>query len=145
MISYLDIKKSESLTRVVAEVDQHFSRIFKSLLDNVDARLVTPGGKTLAEGGLEFRVSFSGKWKDSLSELSGGQKSLLALSLVLALALVRSRDKPTPLYILDEVDAAMDVRHTSNMGKLFKQHFPKSQFVVVSLKEGMFENANVSA
>jgi len=49
--------------------------------------------------GLEVKVAFGGVWKDSLSELSGGQKSLLALSLILAMLLF----KPAPIYILDEV------------------------------------------
>lgn len=49
--------------------------------------------------GLEVRVAFNGLWKDSLTELSGGQRSLLALSLILAMLLF----KPAPIYILDEV------------------------------------------
>ena len=51
--------------------------------------------------------------------------------------------KPAPMYILDEVDAALDLSHTQNIGQLLKSHFSQSQFVVVSLKEGMFDNANV--
>eukprot|EP00879_Flechtneria_rotunda_P031058 GHRR01033895.1.p1 GENE.GHRR01033895.1~~GHRR01033895.1.p1 ORF type:complete len:176 (+),score=24.67 GHRR01033895.1:206-733(+) len=53
------------------------------------------------------------------------------------------RFKPAPIYILDEVDAALDLNHTQNIGTMIKQHFPQSQFIVVSLKEGMFNNANV--
>ncbi|GMH08778.1 hypothetical protein Nepgr_010618 [Nepenthes gracilis] len=49
----------------------------------------------------------------------------------------------SPLYILDEVDAALDLSHTQNIGRMIKTHFPHSQFIVVSLKEGMFSNANV--
>ena len=52
--------------------------------------------------GLEVRVAFGGVWKHSLTELSGGQRSLLALALVLAMLLF----KPAPIYILDEVTAA---------------------------------------
>src|SRR6185436_11079421 len=89
--------------------------------------------------GLEMRVAFGGVWKDSLSELSGGQRSLLALSLILSLLLF----KPAPMYILDEIDAALDLSHTQNIGRMLKTHFSHSQFVVVSLKEGMFNNANV--
>lgn len=89
--------------------------------------------------GLEVKVAFGGVWKESLSELSGGQKSLLALSLILAMLLF----KPAPIYILDEVDAALDLSHTQNIGRMIKAHFPQSQFIVVSLKEGMFNNANV--
>ena len=47
------------------------------------------------------------------------------------------------MYILDEVDAALDLSHTQNIGHMLKTYFSKSQFIVVSLKEGMFNNANV--
>jgi structural maintenance of chromosome 2 len=62
--------------------------------------------------GLEVKVAFGDAWKDSLSELSGGQRSLLALSLILSLLLF----KPAPMYILDEIDAALDLSHTQNIG-----------------------------
>jgi len=84
-------------------------------------------------------VAFGDVWKESLSELSGGQRSLVALSLILSLLLF----KPAPLYILDEVDAALDLSHTQNIGHMLKTHFKHSQFIVVSLKDGMFNNANV--
>ena len=42
-----------------------------------------------------------------------------------------------------QVDAALDLSHTQNIGRMIKTHFPYSQFIVVSLKEGMFNNANV--
>ena len=51
--------------------------------------------------------------------------------------------KPAPLYILDEVDAALDLSHTQNIGQMLRAHFKHSQFIVVSLKDGMFNNANV--
>jgi len=50
--------------------------------------------------------------------------------------------KPAPMYILDEVDAALDLSHTQNIGRLIKTRFKGSQFIVVSLKDGMFVNAN---
>jgi structural maintenance of chromosome 2 len=46
------------------------------------------------------------------------------------------------MYILDEVDAALDISHTQNIGHLIKTRFKGSQFIVVSLKDGMFNNAN---
>ena len=51
-----------------------------------------------------------------MSELSGGQRSLVALSLILAMLLL----KPAPIYILDEVDAALDLSHTQNIGSMLK-------------------------
>ena len=47
------------------------------------------------------------------------------------------------MYILDEVDAALDLSHTQNIGKLLKTRFRTSQFILVSLKDGMYNNANV--
>jgi structural maintenance of chromosome 2 len=85
------------------------------------------------------QVAFGDVWKESLQELSGGQRSLLALSLILALLLF----KPAPMYILDEIDAALDLSHTQNIGQMLRAHFSHSQFIIVSLKEGMFNNANV--
>lgn len=55
-----------------------------------------------------LQIAFGEVWKESLTELSGGQRSLVALSLILSLLLF----KPAPLYILDEVDAALDLSHT---------------------------------
>lgn len=59
-------------------------------------------------GGIEMKVGFHDEWKEGLSELSGGQCSLLSLSYILAMLKV----KPAPIYILDEVDAALDVENT---------------------------------
>jgi structural maintenance of chromosome 2 len=61
-------------------------------------------------------------WKESLGELSGGQKSLLALSFTLALL----KYKPAPLYILDEIDAALDLSHTQNIGIMIAKYFKTS-------------------
>eukprot|EP00775_Hariotina_reticulata_P003904 gene3904-4158_t len=138
VINQLDEKKRLALEETWKQVDGDFNAIFSTLLPGTAARLTPPEGGTFLDG-LEVRVAFGSVWKESLTELSGGQRSLLALSLVLALC----RFKPAPIYILDEVDAALDLNHTQNIGAMIKQHFPQSQFIVVSLKEGMFNNANV--
>ncbi|KAJ3636351.1 hypothetical protein Zmor_004532 [Zophobas morio] len=137
-IKDLDAKKNETLEETYKEVDKHFGSIFSTLLPGTQARLVPVSDKHLLEG-LEVKVAFGSQWKESLSELSGGQRSLVALSLILALL----RYKPAPMYILDEVDSALDLSHTQNIGRMLKTHFSDSQFIVVSLKEGMFNNANV--
>ncbi|CAH9090746.1 unnamed protein product [Cuscuta epithymum] len=138
VIEELDEKKKETLKITWEKVNSDFGSIFSTLLPGTNAKLNPPEGGSFLDG-LEVRVAFGSVWKQSLSELSGGQRSLLALSLILALLLF----KPAPLYILDEVDAALDLSHTQNIGRMIKSHFPHSQFIVVSLKEGMFNNANV--
>ncbi|KAK8826899.1 hypothetical protein WA556_004486 [Blastocystis sp. ATCC 50177/Nand II] len=133
VIEELDVKKKETLATTYAKVNRDFGSIFSTLLPDASARLEPSNGNVLE--GLEVRVAFGGKEKESLSELSGGQRSLLALSLLLF--------KPAPMYILDEMDAALDLSHTQNIGRMLRKHFGQSQFIVVSLKEGMFTNANV--
>lgn len=138
VIVELDEKKNEALRTTWAKVNKDFGSIFSTLLPGVTAKLDPPEGGTVLDG-LEVKVAFNGVWKETLTDLSGGQRSLLALSLILSLLLF----KPAPMYILDEVDAALDLSHTQNIGKMIRTHFGGSQFVVVSLKQGMFGNANV--
>ena len=132
-----------------------FGLIFEELLPGNFAKLQPPEGQDLTEG-LEVKVRLGSVWKASLTELSGGQRygisvtqlafglttlsrSLIALSLIMSLL----QFKPAPMYILDEIDAALDLQHTQHIGQLFKNRFKGSQFIVVSLKEGLFTNANV--
>jgi len=138
VIEELDIKKKTELERTWVKVNRDFGSIFSTLLPGASSKLEPPEGMHAWQG-LEVKVGFGGVWKESLSELSGGQRSLIALSLILSLLLY----KPAPMYILDEVDAALDLSHTQNIGNMLKTHFSQSQFIVVSLKEGMFNNANV--
>lgn len=138
VIAELDEKKKEALHATWTKVNKDFGSIFSMLLPGTNAKLEPETGRSFLDG-LEVRVAFGSVWKQSLTELSGGQRSLLALSLILSLLLF----KPAPLYILDEVDAALDLSHTQNIGRMIKTHFPYSQFIVVSLKDGMFNNANV--
>ncbi|XP_054275835.1 structural maintenance of chromosomes protein 2 [Macrosteles quadrilineatus] len=138
LIKELDEKKKEALRLAWKQVNKDFGSIFGSLLPGAQAALKPPSGRDILEG-LEVKVGFNGIWKESLGELSGGQRSLVALSLILAMLLF----KPAPIYILDEVDAALDLSHTQNIGQMLKAHFKHSQFIIVSLKDGMFNNANV--
>jgi structural maintenance of chromosome 2 len=149
----LDEYKKEALHKTWTAVNRDFGSIFKELLPGSFAKLDPPEGKTISDG-LEVKVMLGKVWKQSLTELSGGQRyvqtifrrfhllmpdsSLIALSLIMALL----QFKPAPMYILDEVDAALDLSHTQNIGRLFKTRFKGSQFIVVSLKDGMFQNAN---
>lgn len=141
LIKYMeevDRKKKDALYKAWQKINVDFDSIFSTFLPNTHAKLDLVLGKDLLDG-LEVKVAFGEVWKESLTELSGGQRSLVALSLILALL----KYNPAPLYILDEVDAALDQNHTQNTGTMIKKHFNKSQFIIVSLKDDMFRNANV--
>ncbi len=98
VIEELDVKKKAELRAAWDKVNKDFGSIFSTLLPGTKAKLQPPDGQDVLDG-LEVRVAFGDVWKESLSELSGGQRSLVALSLILSLLLF----KPAPLYILDEV------------------------------------------
>lgn len=125
IIVELDEKKKEEVKKAWKAVNENFGKIFSTLLPGAQAQLVPPDGRDFSLG-LTVRVGFNGMWKESLNELSGGQRSLVALSLILAML----KFKPAPLYILDEVDAALDMAHTQNIGSMLKQHFTNSQVCV---------------
>ncbi|KAJ3017170.1 Structural maintenance of chromosomes protein 2 [Thoreauomyces humboldtii] len=137
-VGELDKYKREALQTTWEKVNIDFGSIFADLLPGNDAKLEPPEGQDISQG-LEVKVALGGVWKNSLTELSGGQRSLIALSLILSLL----QYKPAPMYILDEVDAALDADHTQNIGQLVRTRFTNSQFIIVSLKDGMFANANV--
>ncbi|RSH91525.1 Structural maintenance of chromosomes protein 2 [Saitozyma podzolica] len=137
-IAELDRYKRDALAKTWEKVNGDFGLIFAELLPGNFAKLQPPEGQDLTEG-LEVKVRLGSVWKASLTELSGGQRSLIALSLIMSLL----QFKPAPMYILDEIDAALDLQHTQHIGQLFRNRFKGSQFIVVSLKEGLFTNANV--
>ncbi|KAH3679832.1 hypothetical protein WICPIJ_008494 [Wickerhamomyces pijperi] len=73
-------------------------------------------------------------WKN-ISNLSGGEKTLSSLALVFAL----HKFKPTPLYVMDEIDAALDFRNVSIVANYIKERTKNAQFIVISLRNNMFE------
>jgi len=104
-------KKKEALETCFVAVNKDFGKIFGALLHGAFAKVQPLPNKELSDG-LELKVAFGGTCKHSLSELSGTQRSLLTLSFMLGLLLY----KPASLEILDEVNAALDLSHTQNIG-----------------------------
>ena len=137
-IKKLDQYLDTELNKTYEQVSKDFGEIFALLLPASYAKLVKVDHNGDISKGLEVKVQLGSVWKESLVELSGGQRSLVALALIMSLLQFR----PAPMYILDEVDAALDLSHTQSIGQLIKTKFKGSQFIVVSLKEGMFTNAN---
>uniref|UniRef100_A0A183F461 Myosin_tail_1 domain-containing protein n=1 Tax=Heligmosomoides polygyrus TaxID=6339 RepID=A0A183F461_HELPZ len=74
-IALLDVKKTQEIHKAHAQVNRDFGNIFSTLLPGASAKVEPPTGKTV-EQGLEVRVAFNGKWKDSLQELSGGRPEI---------------------------------------------------------------------
>ncbi|CAL9738321.1 structural maintenance of chromosomes protein 4 [Monosporozyma servazzii] len=87
--------------------------------------------------GVTFSVMPPKKSWRNISNLSGGEKTLSSLALVFAL----HKYKPTPLYVMDEIDAALDFRNVSIVANYITERTKNAQFVVISLRNNMFELA----
>jgi structural maintenance of chromosomes protein 4 len=88
--------------------------------------------------GIVFSVRPPKKSWKNISNLSGGEKTLSSLALVFAL----HHYKPTPLYVMDEIDAALDFRNVSIVAHYIKERTKNAQFIVISLRNNMFELAD---
>ncbi|ORY93639.1 RecF/RecN/SMC N terminal domain-domain-containing protein [Syncephalastrum racemosum] len=88
--------------------------------------------------GIVFSVMPPKKSWKNISNLSGGEKTLSSLALVFAL----HHFKPTPLYVMDEIDAALDFRNVSIVANYIAERTRNAQFVIISLRNNMFELAN---
>eukprot|EP00762_Andalucia_godoyi_P007886 ANDGO_01241.mRNA.1 Structural maintenance of chromosomes protein 4 len=88
--------------------------------------------------GIVFTVRPPRKTWKQIRNLSGGEKTLASLALVFAL----HHYKPTPLYVMDEIDAALDFRNVSIVANYIKQRTRDAQFVIISLRNNMFELAD---
>merc|ERR1719428_1476812 len=89
--------------------------------------------------GIAFSVRPPKKSWKQITNLSGGEKTLASLSLVFALHHFR----PTPLYFMDEIDAALDFRNVSIIANYIKERTKDAQFIVISLRNHMFELADL--
>ncbi|KAL3284056.1 hypothetical protein HHI36_018225 [Cryptolaemus montrouzieri] len=85
--------------------------------------------------GIQFSVRPPKKSWKKISNLSGGEKTLSSLALVFALHYY----KPSPLYVMDEIDAALDFRNVSIVGNYIKKRTKNAQFIIISLRSQMFE------
>ena len=88
--------------------------------------------------GIVFSVRPPKKTWKNISNLSGGEKTLSSLALVFALHYY----KPTPLYVMDEIDAALDFKNVSIVGNYIKERTRNAQFIIISLRSNMFELAD---
>ncbi|CAK9829684.1 Structural maintenance of chromosomes protein 4 [Anthophora retusa] len=88
--------------------------------------------------GIAFSVRPPKKSWKNICNLSGGEKTLSSLALVFAL----HHYKPTPLYFMDEIDAALDFKNVSIVGNYIKERTKNAQFIIISLRSNMFELAD---
>ncbi len=139
-------KMHEDLRRLRLEMFMDgFSRITLKLKEMY--QMITLGGDAELElvdsldpfsEGIVFSVRPPKKSWKNIANLSGGEKTLSSLALVFALHIF----KPTPLYVMDEIDAALDFKNVSIVAHYIKERTKNAQFIIISLRNNMFELAD---
>ncbi|AOX02642.1 chromosome segregation protein SMC [Moorena producens PAL-8-15-08-1] len=117
-------------------VNENFQAIFAELSDG-DGYLQLDDPEDPFSGGLNLVAHPKGKPVRRLASMSGGEKSLTALSFIFAL----QRYRPSPFYAFDEVDMFLDGANVQRLAKMIKQQAKLAQFIVVSLRRPMIESA----
>ena len=117
-------------------VNENFQAIFAELSDG-DGHLQLDDANDPFSGGLTLVAHPKGKQVRRLASMSGGEKSLTALSFIFAL----QRYRPSPFYAFDEVDMFLDGANVERLSKMIQQQARQAQFIVVSLRRPMIEAA----
>jgi chromosome segregation protein len=118
-------------------VNLNFQNIFAELSDG-DGFLQLEDPQDPFNGGLNLVAHPKGKPVQRLTSMSGGEKSLTALSFIFAL----QRYRPSPFYAFDEVDMFLDGANVERLAKMIRKQADQAQFIVVSLRRPMIEAAD---
>ncbi len=136
MSGYGEAKKDAFLTTYNA-INNNFKNVFEQLADG-EGSLTLENENDPFSGGMSMMAKPRGKDSKKLIQLSGGEKSLTALSLVLAI----QRYMPAPFYALDEPDAALDVMNVPKLASIIKEQSKNTQFIVVSHHDSMIKSGD---
>ena len=150
----LDLEESrEKLRAVVADIDKamadqfgqafqdigvHFQQIFSCLFEGGTAHLALTDKEHILESGVEIYIRPPGKKQQSLTLLSGGERALTVIALLLAFLAFH----PAPFCLVDEVDAALDEANVERMAKYLQNYSGSTQFIVITHRRKTMEAAN---
>ena len=150
----LDLEESrEKLRSVVADIDKamadqfgkafqeigvHFQQIFSCLFEGGTAHLALTDKDHILESGVEIYIRPPGKKQQSLTLLSGGERALTVIALLLAFLAFH----PAPFCLVDEVDAALDEANVERMAKYLQNYSGSTQFIVITHRRKTMEAAN---
>lgn len=122
------------------QVKENFQRVFKALFSEEDtADMVLENPDDLSETGIDIVAKPKGKRPTSITQLSGGEKTLTATALLFAIYLI----KPAPFCILDEVDAPLDDANVGKFTNMIRQFSKESQFIVVTHNKATMASVDV--
>lgn len=139
IIKELDDIMKEKFIETFEQIKEKFKEVFKKLFSGGSAELKLTSPEDILSTGIDIKALPPGKTLQHISLLSGGEKTLTAISLLFAILEVR----PVPFCILDEVEAALDEVNVDNFGKFLNEFKTKTQFIVITHKKKTMEYADV--
>jgi chromosome segregation protein len=134
----LEKQRLDAFMNAFSRVNQTFQQIFHDITEGGNGRMALDSPENPFEGGLDVFLQFPGKTEMTMAAASGGEKSVSTVCYLLALQQIH----PMPFYIMDEIDAHLDVLNTKRLATLVKSKSGESQFIVISLKDTTIARAD---
>ncbi|MBN2150188.1 MAG: chromosome segregation protein SMC [Candidatus Lokiarchaeota archaeon] len=137
-IERIELEKTRQFMRAFNEINLHFSEVFTKLSPGGISKMILENPAKPFEGGIVIEARPRGKKITSIESLSGGEKTLVALSFIFAV----EHFQPSPFYVMDEIDAALDGPNVHRVSMVIKEFATSSQFIVISHREENIVNAD---
>jgi chromosome segregation protein len=138
VIKEVDDRVLQVFSSAYADTAREFERIFGTLFPGGDGRLILTEPDDMLATGIDFEARPPGKKVKRLSLLSGGERSLTAIAFLVAIFMAR----PSPFYVLDEVEAALDDTNLGRLLEIFTQLRENSQLIIVTHQKRTMEIAD---
>ena len=138
IMNEMDQVMQEEFLKTFEQIEREFKQVFSEMFQGGQATLKLTQPDNLLETGIEIIVSPPGKRLTTISLLSGGEKTLTAISLLFAILNVRT----IPFCLFDEVEAALDEVNVAQFGKYLSHYKSKTQFLIITHKKKTMEYAD---
>lgn len=138
VIAEVDTRILQVFTEAYMDVEREFTQVFSTLFPGGEGRLLLTNPSDMLTTGIEVEARPPGKKIKRLSLLSGGEKSLTAVAMLVAIF----RARPSPFYVMDEVEAALDDVNLRRLISLFEQLRERSQLIVITHQKPTMEVAD---
>ena len=139
IIATLITEMEEQFKRQFSLINKNFSKVFSDMFGGGKAELILADKDNILTSGIDIVAQPPGKNLQSLTLLSGGERTLTAMSLLFAIL----RMKPSPFCVLDETEAALDDANVLRYANFLKKFSKDNQFILITHKTGTMEIADI--
>ena len=138
VIEDIDKKMEKEFKDAFSLINKEFNRIMNLMFDGGKARLELTDEKSPLDGGVEIYLQLPGKKRQSLTLMSGGERALTVIALLISFMAY----KPAPFCFVDEIDASLDDANVARYSSMIADYKKKTQFIVISHRKKTMEYAD---